>query len=200
MREEVENGIKRNLRSLTKAPSFRIQAIDEEPSLKLNFSRNLALPMFTGTKITDADGNYLQVFLDDTRGSTSNAKVSLPHPIKIEIVVLDGDFPPDGDLNKWTIDEFNRNVLKERAGKRPLLAAGELSVVMRDGVCSFGEIEFTDNSSWIRSRRFRLGARVVAQGTGNAQGVRIRPAMTEPFVVKDHRGECEFFFISHSLI
>lgn len=196
MHEEVENGIRRNLRSLTKAPSFRIQAIDEEPSLQLTFPQKLAPTMFTGTKITYEDGNPLQVFLVDTRG----VPTSLPHPIKIEIVVLDGDFPPGGDLDKWTIDEFNRNVVKERAGKRPLLAAGELSVVMRDGVCSLGEIEFTDNSSWIRSRRFRLGARVVVQGTGNAQDVRIRPAMTDSFVVKDHRGECEFFFISHSLI
>ncbi|CAI0547829.1 unnamed protein product [Linum tenue] len=48
------------------------------------------------------------------------------------------------------------------------------------------EIEFTDNSSWIRSRKFRIGARVVRDG---GRGLRVREAMTEAFIVKDHRGE-----------
>ncbi|KAF2298680.1 hypothetical protein GH714_024810 [Hevea brasiliensis] len=59
-------------------------------------------------------------------------------------------------------------------------------VTLRDGIAPLGEIEFTDNSSWIRSRKFRLAARVVS---GSSPGVRIREAMTEAFVVKDHRGE-----------
>ncbi|KAL3512230.1 hypothetical protein ACH5RR_024947 [Cinchona calisaya] len=185
--EEVEKGLKRNLRSLTKSPSLRIRAIDEQPSLQLIFSKKLSLPIFTGSKITDSNGNHLQILLVDTRGDQGMVPTSLPHPIKIEIVVLDGDFP-SGDHENWSNEEFETNIVKERTGKRPLLA-GELSVTMRDGFCSFGDIEFTDNSSWIRSRRFRLGARVV-QGTSIGQDfVRIRPAMTESFVVKDHRGE-----------
>ncbi|KAF2298673.1 hypothetical protein GH714_024702 [Hevea brasiliensis] len=59
-------------------------------------------------------------------------------------------------------------------------------VTLRDGIAPLGEIEFTDNSSWIRSRKFRLAARVVS---GSSPDVRIREAMTEAFVVKDHRGE-----------
>ncbi|KAL3529261.1 hypothetical protein ACH5RR_008583 [Cinchona calisaya] len=182
--EEVENGLRGNLPSLTKTPSLRIQAIDELPSLQFIFSKKLSIPIFTGTKITDFSGNHLQILLVDTIGEGMVA-TSLPHPIKVEIVVLDGDFP-SGDLEKWTNEDFDKNIVKERTGKRPLLA-GELNVTMRDGICSFGEIEFTDNSSWIRSRTFRLGVKVV-QGAGG-QVVRIRPAMTESFVVKDHRGE-----------
>lgn len=53
---------------------------------------------------------------------------------------------------------------------------------------------FTDNSSWIRSPTCRLGARVVL---GSCQGVRIREAMTKPFVVKDHWGECKFALHQH---
>jgi hypothetical protein len=64
---------------------------------------------------------------------------------------------------------------------------------MRDGIAPIGDIEFTDNSSWIRSRKFRVAVRI-APGTN--QSVRIREGMTEPFVVKDHRGECEFSFFS----
>ncbi|CAI9113535.1 OLC1v1014149C1 [Oldenlandia corymbosa var. corymbosa] len=190
--EEVEDAIRRNQRSLTRTPSLRIQgAIDEPPSFQLVFSQKLALPIFTGTKILDSDNRHLQILLIDP---TTSCRTSLPYPIKIEIVVLDGDFPPGGDLDRWNIREFDENVLRERAGKRPLLA-GELCVTMRDGLCTFGELEFTDNSSWIRSRKFRLGARVVhgsssGGGGGGDSQVRIRPAMTEEaFIVKDHRGE-----------
>ena len=111
----------------------------------------------------------------------------LPHPLKIEVVVLDGDFPSNGSSN-WTSEEFDSNIVKERTGKRPLLAGDCLTVTLRDGFAPIGEIEFTDNSSWIRSRKFRLGARVAP---GSYQGVKIREAITEAFVVKDHRGECK---------
>lgn len=116
-------------------------------------------------------------------------QTTLSYPIKIEIVVLDGDFPR-GDNETWTSEEFEKNIVRERKGKRPLLT-GDLNVTMRDGVVLLGEIEFTDNSSWIRSRKFRLGARVVQR---TSQGVTIQEAMTEAFVVKDHRGECKFLY------
>ncbi|XP_057480131.1 protein SAR DEFICIENT 1-like isoform X1 [Actinidia eriantha] len=182
--EEVENGIRKGgSRSLTKSPSMRIQAL-EPSSLQLVFSKRLSLPIFTGSKIVDVESSPLHILLVDT---TSNHFVttSLSYPLKVEIVVLDGDFPP-GDRETWTREEFDKNIVRERIGKRPLLT-GDLQVTLRDGFAPVGEIEFTDNSSWIRSRRFRLGARVV-QGSSR-QGFRVSEAMTEAFVVKDHRGE-----------
>ncbi|XP_030455602.1 protein SAR DEFICIENT 1-like [Syzygium oleosum] len=181
--EEVERSLARRTRTLTRVPSLRIQAL-EPSSLELRFSKSLTLPIFTGSKIVDVEGSQLQIIIVDTRGEQA-VPPTLPSPIKVEIVVLDGDFPP-GDRTNWTSDEFDRNIVRERQGKRPLLA-GELSVTMRNnGVAAIGEIELTDNSSWIRSRRFKLGARV---STGSYQGIRIREAMTEAFIVKDHRGE-----------
>ncbi|TYI09287.1 hypothetical protein ES332_A09G062200v1 [Gossypium tomentosum] len=182
--EEVERSIGDRLRSFTRSPSLRIQAAEPEPStLKLIFPKALTLPIFTGSKIIDEESNQLQVALVDTRGD-QRAPVLLPNPIKVDIVVLDGDFP-SGDRDNFTSEEFDRNIVRERTGKRPLLT-GELSVTVRDGVASIGDIEFTDNSSWIRSRKFRIGAKVAQ---GSFQGGRIREAMTEAFVVKDHRGE-----------
>ncbi|KAI7986893.1 Protein SAR DEFICIENT 1 [Camellia lanceoleosa] len=180
--EEVENGLRRGARSITRSPSLRIQKL-EPSSLKLIFSNKLSLPIFTGSKIVNADNSPLQVLLVDTTGDHL-VPTSLSYPIKVEIVVLDGDFLP-GDNDTWTSEEFDKNVVRERTGKRPLLT-GELQITMRDGLALVGEIEFTDNSSWIRSRKFRVGARVVH---GSSQGVRVREAMTESFVVKDHRGE-----------
>jgi hypothetical protein len=159
------------------------------------FSKNLLLPIFTGSKIVDLDSSPLQILLVDTRGDQV-VSTYLPHPIKIEVVVLDGDFP-SYDNRTWTSEELNSNIVKERKGKRPLLAGDCLSVTLRDGFAPIGEIEFTDNSSWVRSRKFRLGARVVPE---SYQGVRIREAITEAFVVKDHRGECKFLLPNYLLI
>ncbi|KAJ6676983.1 PROTEIN SAR DEFICIENT 1 [Salix viminalis] len=185
--EEVESSLRRSTSSLTRSSSLRIQALESSSSssgLQLMFSKNLSLPIFTGSKIVDLDGSPLQILLVDTSGEQM-VSTRLPHPVRIEVVVLDGDFPAN-DNSRWTSEEFDSNIVKERAGKRPLLAGDFSTVTLRDGFAAIGEIEFTDNSSWIRSRRFRLGARVAP---GSSQGVKIREAMTEAFVVKDHRGE-----------
>lgn len=198
----MEKGLKRNMmRSLTKSPSLRIQALHEQPTLKLIFRKNLSLPIFTGSKITDIQNDPLQIILVETNnnnGSTDGGRLIpaiLPHSLKIEIVVLDGDFPSheeDNDRSTWTNQDFDKNIVKERTGKRPLLAGSDLNIILRDGIASVGDLEFTDNSSWIRSRKFRIGARVVVQGTSSSSKKMIKPAMTESFVVKDHRGECKF--------
>ncbi len=78
--------------------------------------------------------------------------------------------------------------VKEREGKRPLLT-GELQVTLKEGVGTLGDLTFTDNSSWIRSRKFRLGLKVAP---GYCEEIRVREAKTEAFAVKDHRGECEY--------
>lgn len=177
MNEEVENGLRRCNRSLNRAPSLRIQAL-EPSNLRLKFNKALSLPIFTGSKIVDSDTNPLQIHLVGDQNFSGS--------IKIEIVVLDGDFPP-GDRTNWTSEDFESSIVRERSGKRPLLA-GDVSITMKKLQAVVGEIELTDNSSWIRSRKFRLGARVVP---GSYQGARIREAMTEAFMVKDHRGECK---------
>ena len=179
----MENGIGRV--RFSKSPSFRIQAL-ELPTLRLIFSKKLSLPIFTGTKIVSAENSPLQLLITDTSGDDQNVQRTLPHSLKVEIIVLDGDFP-GGDRDNWSSEEFNSNIVRERTGKRPLLA-GDVLVTMRGRVAVIGEIEFTDNSSWIRSRNFRLGARVVPD---SCKGVRIREAITEAFMVKDHRGECK---------
>lgn len=187
----MENGLRRRCMSST-LPHPPLRMIQPPPSaaasrLRLAFGKRLSLPIFTGTKIVDADGNPLQIILVDHH---DKVPTSLPYPIKVEIVVLDGDFPHGDNKDVWTNEEFSKNILKERSGKRPLLT-GDLNITMRDGVCFVGEIEFTDNSSWIRGRKFRLAARVVQHGQAQPQPVIIGEGITEPFVVKDHRGERE---------
>lgn len=91
---------------------------------------------------------------------------------------LNGDFTEES----WTVEGFKRNILKQREGKRPLLT-GDITVTLKEGVGVIaGDVAFTDNSSWTRSRKFRLGARL----TGAVE------ARSEAFGCKDQRGECKY--------
>ncbi|CAM6074927.1 unnamed protein product [Sphagnum tenellum] len=160
----------------------RIQGPDER-NLQLQFKSKLALPLFTGSKVEGEDGSGIQVALVDanTGKVVSDGEESCA---KLEIVVLQGDFIAD-DEESWPQAEFENFMVKERDGKRPLLT-GDLFVTLKDGLGTLGEFQFTDNSSWIRSRKFRLGVMVAP---GYCEGVRVREAKTESFTVKDHRGE-----------
>jgi len=46
-----------------------------------------------------------------------------------------------------------------------------------------GDIAFSDNSSWTRSRKFRLGAKLTGDGAVEAR--------SEAFGCRDQRGECK---------
>ncbi|XP_061990054.1 calmodulin-binding protein 60 B [Rosa rugosa] len=152
-------------------------------NLQLQFRSNLALPIFTGGKVEGEQGASIHVVLLDM--NTQRVVTSGPESsIKLDIVVLEGDFNNEDDEG-WTEEEFESHVVKEREGKRPLLT-GELQVTLKEGVGTIGDLTFTDNSSWIRSRKFRLGLKVAS---GFCEGMRIREAKTDAFTVKDHRGE-----------
>ena len=160
----------------------------ESRSLQLQFLPKISLPVFTGTRIEGEDCNSLKVALVDVL--TGEVVYSGPESLtKVEIVVLEGDFDGEEGGN-WTLDEFKNNIVREREGKKPLLT-GDAFLNLKDGIGLVGEISFTDNSSWTRSRKFRLGASVV----DNFDGIRIREATTESFIVRDHRGECKDLYL-----
>ncbi|CAI7854562.1 unnamed protein product [Closterium sp. NIES-54] len=124
--------------------------------LRLAFRSKLALPLYTGARVEGEGGQAVHVVLQ--HADTGQTAMDLAESNgKLEVVVLEGDFnkPIDDD---WTQEEFEQNVVKEREGKRPLLT-GEVTFNLKDGVGTLGDLCFTDNSSWIRSRKFRLGVR-----------------------------------------
>ncbi|KAB5533945.1 hypothetical protein DKX38_017031 [Salix brachista] len=152
-------------------------------NLQLHFRSRLSLPLFTGGKVEGEHGVGIHIVLID--GRTGHVVTSGPESsVKLDVIVLEGDFNNEDDDN-WTQEEFESHVVKERDGKRPLLT-GDLQVTLKEGVGTLGELTFTDNSSWIRSRKFRLGLKVAS---GCCEDVRIREAKTDAFTVKDHRGE-----------
>ncbi|XP_010678697.2 calmodulin-binding protein 60 A [Beta vulgaris subsp. vulgaris] len=181
VKEEVESAIKKHIMTL-KRSSMEDVFPCESRNLQLKFLSTLSLPVFTGTRIEGEDGSAIKVALTDA--ATKEVVLDAPESsARLEIVVLEGDFDGDEGEN-WAIEEFKNNIVREREGKKPLLT-GDVHLFLKEGAGSVGEISFTDNSSWTRSRRFRLGARVV----GNSDGARIREAKTESFIVRDHRGE-----------
>lgn len=163
-------------------PSYNQVECPAPRSLQLQFHSNLPETLFTGNTLLSEEKSHIKLVLYDsvsrqvmTRGPLSSLKVT--------IVVLDGDFGPD-DREDWTTQEFNGKVVKNREGKRPLVA-GEATVILKDGVGLLGDLSFTDNSKWSRSGRFRLGAKPQS----GSVDISIREAVSNAFRVKDHRGE-----------
>ncbi|CAN1354992.1 Calmodulin-binding protein 60 B [Linum perenne] len=190
IRDEVEKAV---LRVLSRQPSLgssrgSFDGSRPKSGLILHFVNKLSATIFTNSRIEAEDGNPLRIVLLDAATNTIVTSGPLSS-MKVEIIVLDGDFGSD-DREDWGLREFNTNVIKEREGRRPLVT-GELSIVLKDGVGQITDVVFTDNSSWQRSRRFRLGAKAVVKSTAANGGeiVRIREARSESFIVKDHRGE-----------
>ncbi|KAI3949852.1 hypothetical protein MKW92_003316 [Papaver armeniacum] len=182
--EEVERALaKMGPASLNgRSSPKRIEGPDGR-NLQLQFRSRLSLPLFTGGKVEGEQGAAIHVVLLDA--NTGHVVTVGPESgAKLDVVVLEGDFSNE-DNDNWTQEEFESRTVKEREGKRPLLT-GELVVTLKGGVGTLGDLTFTDNSSWIRSRKFRLGLKV---SSGYCEGLRIREAKTEAFTVKDHRGE-----------
>nr|CAD1839518.1 unnamed protein product [Ananas comosus var. bracteatus] len=182
VKEEVESAFANYLSSMTRQSVKEISPSTSR-SLQLQFKNKLSLPIFTGARIEGEDSSGITIILVDAvtgQVITSGQESSM----KVEIVVLEGDFEGDEEDN-WTFEEFSNNIVKEREGKRSLLT-GDVFVDLKQGIGVVGELSFTDNSSWTRSRKFKLGARTA---DGYFNGVRVREAKTESFMVKDHRGE-----------
>jgi hypothetical protein len=191
LRKVVSEEVERALTKLAPSGPARIQGRSspkqiEGPdgrNLQLQFRTRLSLPLFTGGKVEGEQGAAIHVVLLDA--NTGHAITAGPESsVKLDVLVLEGDFNKEEDAG-WTEEDFESHIVKEREGKRPLLT-GDLQVILKEGVGTIGELIFTDNSSWIRSRKFRLGLRV---SPGFCEGIRIMEAKTEAFTVKDHRGE-----------
>ncbi|PWA92412.1 CALMODULIN-BINDING PROTEIN60 [Artemisia annua] len=181
VKEEVQSAMEKHIASMNWVYT-NDKDIYMPRRLQLQFLSNLSLPVFTGTRIEGGDCNTLKVALIDacTGKTVSTGPES---SATVEIVVLEGDFDSN-EGNDWSLDEFNNNIVRERQGKKCILTGNPL-LNLREGIGLVGDLSFRDNSSWTRSRKFRLGARII----DSCNGDRVREAKSESFVVRDHRGE-----------
>uniref|UniRef100_A0ACD5XK09 Uncharacterized protein n=1 Tax=Avena sativa TaxID=4498 RepID=A0ACD5XK09_AVESA len=180
VQEEVHNVLIRHIDSANRLP---LQLKTNSKRYKLQFQGNLPQTLFTGNRVEAENKQPLRIVLTDAASNQAITSGSLSS-MKVELLVLDGDFNADERL-EHTEKEFSVSIVFEREGKRPLLS-GEVVIVLEKGVASVRDISFTDNSSWIRSRKFRLGARM---SRASSIEERVQEAVSNPFLVKDHRGE-----------
>ncbi|CAH2044507.1 unnamed protein product [Thlaspi arvense] len=162
--------------SLAPMEQSRLETPSSRQRFKLRFINSPPPSIFTGAKIEADGGSPVAIELVD---AATNARV-VSGPLsssRVEIVPLNADFTDES----WTVDVFKRNILKQREAKRPLLT-GDITLALRDGVGVIaGVVAFSDNSSWTRSRKFRLGARLTGGGAVEARSA--------AFKCKDQRGE-----------
>ncbi|CAO2813941.1 unnamed protein product [Amaranthus hypochondriacus] len=181
VRDGVEDAIQRyspcNLRSL---PNVEIGAC-ESRSVKLVFENKLPLELFTENKVESEWFSPIKIMLVDSISGNLITHGPLSKK-KVKIVVLHGDFKAE-KLEIWTNTQFCNHIIEKRnAQKRPLLT-GECFVTLNNGIGFIQKILFTDNSSWVRSKMFRLGAMIEGEED------KIKEAVSNPFHVKDRRGE-----------
>ncbi|CAN6374742.1 unnamed protein product, partial [Urochloa humidicola] len=137
---------------LPRSPGYMERLPAEKPPMwKLVLQTPPLLPIFTGSNI-----GPLKIILVDADTGTP---VALQQVLHLEVIVLDGNFRP-GNYKSWTQEKFEKHIVKGREGKRQLLR-GCVRLTMRDGRALVGKLYFTDNSSWVHSGMFRIGARVV---------------------------------------
>ncbi|CAN6867906.1 unnamed protein product [Brassica oleracea] len=140
---------------------------------KLRFVNSPPPMIFTFSRIEAEDGSPIAIELLD---AATNARVT--SELRLEIVALNADIAEESFT---TTEEFNRNILRPRQGKPPLLV-GDLTVTLKDGVgVVSGDVTFTENWSWTRCRMFRLGAKVTQQGG-------VAEAISRAFVCRDRPG------------
>ncbi|XP_027367318.1 calmodulin-binding protein 60 A-like [Abrus precatorius] len=183
VREEVEHKFQEHLYSSWCRGMGNPASTSRATPLELRFINKLPDTIFTFSNMTAKDKTPIQIALFDVR-SQSIVNVGPLSFVKTEICALDGEFGFNGS-GDWTEGEFNVNILRAREGRRPLLNGDRFST-LKNGVGCINKIMFTDNSRWTRSGKFRLGAKVVQPISSEAN---IREARSDPFVVKDYRGE-----------
>ncbi|CAN6361258.1 unnamed protein product [Urochloa humidicola] len=152
------------------------------PTYKLSFVNSLSDQIFTKREIRAADGALIKIIIT---GDDSNQQSSISSRLgssRIKFVVLDGDF----NLNNhevWTSEEFCNHIVRPR-DKVGVVLTGDLELKLKNGEAYLENAIFADNSRFTRSGKFRLGVRLI-----DDLGERVQEGITEPFVVKDRRGE-----------
>ena len=157
---------------------------------KLLFLNQTAPTIFTNNEIEARNGKPLLVAICDTTNSNGIIKTGPLSSASVELVVLNLEFSSDQrvDESSWTSSDFNNNVVSKREGKRPLIVGNDMIICLKNGVGFIKGLSFSDNSSWTKSKKFRLGAKVVDKNI-LAKFPRIMEAVSKPFRVMDHRGE-----------
>jgi hypothetical protein len=136
--------------------------------------------VFTKKVICDTDEEPLKIrVVANGQDGTDDAHIL---SAKIKVVVLDGDFNRHSQ-ECWTPEEFSNSIVRPR-DKVGAVLTGDLELSLVNGEAYLRGATFIDNSKFVRSGKFRLGVMVI-----DDLSERVQEGITEPFIVKDRRGE-----------
>ncbi|XP_039839758.1 calmodulin-binding protein 60 C-like [Panicum virgatum] len=166
---------------LNRAPSLCRTLVDQNqpPRYKLTFTNGLGSEVFTKKVICDTNGEPLKICVTANGQDETDPRVL---SAKIRVVVLDGDFNRHNQ-ECWTWEEFNNSTVRPR-DKVGAVLTGDLELSLTNGEAYLNSATFIDNSKFVRSGKFRLGVMVI-----DNLGERVQEGVTEPFTVKERRGE-----------
>ncbi|KAL6642764.1 hypothetical protein ACP70R_020945 [Stipagrostis hirtigluma subsp. patula] len=153
---------------------------DQNCSILLRFVNSCSDDKYSKRKIEADDGNLLKVALYgyDNKIITYEPFSSM----RVQIVAIQGDFDHD-HKGQWTEEYFRSKIVIGRPGKENLLS-GNLYFRLQNGVGYLNSAKFQDNSSFVPSKRFKLGIMAADERISE----RIQEGITESFAVKDIRG------------
>jgi len=184
LREEVSY-LKANISRLQgypqRSPAPRMLS-DQHSSipLQLKFLNSCKNDKFSKKKIEADDKAPLKVAIYN-----HNNEIITSEPfssMRVHIVPIQGDFDDD-HKGQWTEEYFRSRIVTGRRGKEPLLY-GDLYIRLQKGVGYLNTAKFQDNSSFVASKKFKLGVMAVDERISQ----RIQEGITESFAVKDIRG------------
>lgn len=148
--------------------------------LQLKFLNSCKNDKFSKKQIEADDKAPLKVAIYN-----HNNKIITSEPfssMRVHIVPIQGDFDDD-HKGQWTEEYFRSKIVTGRRGKVPLLY-GDLYIRLQNGVGYLNTAKFQDNSSFVASKKFKLGVMAVDERISQ----RIQEGITESFAVKDIRG------------
>ncbi|CAM0944977.1 unnamed protein product [Alopecurus aequalis] len=102
--------------------------------------------------------------------------------IQVKVVVLHGEFN-NGHKEHWKREYFLEKMISSRPGKPPLLSE-DLYPRLEGGMANIYGVKFQDNSSFVPSKRFRLGV----MAADDSMSEKIQEGISESFAVRDRRG------------
>ncbi|EAY83483.1 hypothetical protein OsI_38697 [Oryza sativa Indica Group] len=155
--------------------------LEPNTNVQLRFLDNLKTPVYTEKNITAESNEAIRIGIFEGDNMITDGPLS---KVKVEIVVLRGDFSNDGRVS-WTEEQFNNHIVQGRNGQGFVLG-GDCGVWLKKGENRLGKIRFKEGSSRTRSRMFILGARVCKSENTS---VRVQEAVMKPVTVLDRRNE-----------
>ncbi|XP_015698852.1 calmodulin-binding protein 60 D-like isoform X2 [Oryza brachyantha] len=156
-------------------------ATGSNTNVQLRFLNSLKTPIYTEKDITAESNEAIRIGIFEGDNMVTDGPLS---KVKVEIVILRGDFSNDGRVS-WTEEQFNSHIVQGRNGQGFVLG-GDCCIWLKNGENCLSKIRFKEGSSRTRSRMFIMGARVPKSEN---IGIRVQEAVMKPVTVLDRRNE-----------